>query len=151
MGKTNRNSEKLPIHRNGNHRRNIVQKNSKSRLPTNSSYSILPTSEVTQGAIEVWATLPDEIRQDPSLAPFRQEHERIHGEYIMQHDANFILIRKLSLVYRFFIINFVDNGSRNLIEPLLSCAHFNNFVDSRKLINLVSFEAILRCYKTFHI
>lgn len=46
-----------------------------------STYSILPISEVTQGAVEVWANLPDEIRQDPSLASFRQEHERIHGEF----------------------------------------------------------------------
>lgn len=48
-----------------------------------STYSILPISEVTQGAVEVWATLPDEIRQDPSLASFRQEHERIHGELFL--------------------------------------------------------------------
>lgn len=45
-----------------------------------STYSIIPLSEVTQGAVEVWATLPDEIRQDPSLASFRQEHERLHGK-----------------------------------------------------------------------
>lgn len=48
-------------------------------LSNSSTYSILPISEVTQGAVEVWANLPDEIRQDPSLASFRQEHERIHG------------------------------------------------------------------------
>lgn len=46
-----------------------------------STYSILPISEVTQGALEIWAQLPDEIRQDPSLASFRQEHERIHGKW----------------------------------------------------------------------
>lgn len=45
-----------------------------------STYSILPISEVTQGALEVWAQLPDEIRQDPALASFQKEHERIHGE-----------------------------------------------------------------------
>lgn len=58
--------------------------NSKSKSLKNSrnlsTYSIIPLSEVTQGAVEVWATLPDEIRQDPSLASFRQEHERLHGE-----------------------------------------------------------------------
>lgn len=54
----------------------------KNGMRSNSTYSIIPISEVTQGAVEVWATLPDEIRQDPSLASFRQEHERIHGKYI---------------------------------------------------------------------
>ncbi|XP_046812184.1 uncharacterized protein LOC124421296 isoform X1 [Lucilia cuprina] len=36
--------------------------------------------EVTEGALQVWRTLPERIRQDPSLASFRQEHERLHGE-----------------------------------------------------------------------
>jgi hypothetical protein len=35
---------------------------------------------VTEGSIQVWKTLPEKIRQDPSLASFRQEHERLHGE-----------------------------------------------------------------------
>ncbi|XP_026470190.1 P protein-like, partial [Ctenocephalides felis] len=33
--------------------------------------------EVTAGALEIWRTLPEKIRQDPSLASFRQEHERL--------------------------------------------------------------------------
>ncbi|KAH8297980.1 hypothetical protein KR018_003453 [Drosophila ironensis] len=37
-------------------------------------------SEVTEGALQVWRTLPERIRQDPSLASFRQEHERLHGD-----------------------------------------------------------------------
>lgn len=57
------------------------QKKNSGLLSNSSTYSILPISEVTQGAVEVWANLPDEIRQDPSLASFRQEHERIHGEF----------------------------------------------------------------------
>lgn len=48
-----------------------------------STYSILPISEVTHGAVEIWANLPDEIRQDPFFASFRQEHERIHGKKCM--------------------------------------------------------------------
>lgn len=40
-------------------------------------------SEVTEGALQVWRALPERIRQDPSLASFRMEHERLHGgEYI---------------------------------------------------------------------
>ncbi|XP_031624628.1 P protein-like isoform X2 [Contarinia nasturtii] len=39
-------------------------------------------NEVTSGSLEVWANLPDQIRCDPSLASFRQEHERIHGSHL---------------------------------------------------------------------
>lgn len=60
-------------------------KNSLKNDRSNSTYSILPISEVTQGAVEVWATLPDEIRHDPSLASFRHEHERIHGKFLFHH------------------------------------------------------------------
>lgn len=80
--KPNRKDKK---NKNSNNNNNNDNKNSNNNqnpgLRSNAStYSILPISEVTQGAVEVWATLPDEIRQDPSLASFRQEHERIHGK-----------------------------------------------------------------------
>lgn len=44
-----------------------------------SVYSLVSVSEVTEGALEVWRGLPERIRQDPSLASFRQEHERLRG------------------------------------------------------------------------
>lgn len=44
-----------------------------------SVYSLVSLSEVTEGALEVWRGLPEVIRQDPSLASFRQEHERLTG------------------------------------------------------------------------
>lgn len=43
------------------------------------SFNLQDTSEVTEGALQVWRALPEKIRQDPSLASFRQEHERLHG------------------------------------------------------------------------
>lgn len=46
-----------------------------------SVYSLVSLSEVTEGALEVWRGLPEIIRQDPSLASFRQEHERLRGKY----------------------------------------------------------------------
>lgn len=72
-------------HNNNNNTNNNNHNNSNSPAQTGlrsnaSTYSILPISEVTQGALEVWAQLPDEIRQDPALASFQKEHERIHGE-----------------------------------------------------------------------
>lgn len=75
--KSNKNKNKSNDSYNNDHN----NKNRSGLLSNSSTYSILPISEVTQGSVEVWATLPDEIRQDPSLASFRQEHERIHGEY----------------------------------------------------------------------
>lgn len=48
----------------------------------NKSYSVVSLSEVTEGSLQVWRALPEKIRQDPSLASFRQEHDRrLHGEY----------------------------------------------------------------------
>ncbi|XP_055713012.1 P protein isoform X1 [Phlebotomus papatasi] len=44
-----------------------------------SSHNSHDSPEVTEGALQVWRALPEKIRQDPSLASFRQEHERLHG------------------------------------------------------------------------
>lgn len=53
-----------------------------SRPSIISNYSFVSLSEVTEGSLQVWRTLPEKIRQDPSLASFRQEHERLHGEFL---------------------------------------------------------------------
>lgn len=55
------------------------QKSPKTKKLNNSisNYRPVPVSEVTAGALEIWRTLPEKIRQDPSLASFRQEHERL--------------------------------------------------------------------------
>lgn len=52
----------------------------KKRDRSKSNYSLISLSEVTEGALQIWRSLPEKIRQDPSLASFRQENERIHGE-----------------------------------------------------------------------
>lgn len=57
-----------------------TKKKSPHRPSIVSNYSFVSLSEVTEGSLQVWRTLPEKIRQDPSLASFRQEHERIHGE-----------------------------------------------------------------------
>lgn len=46
-----------------------------------STYSIIPSSEVTEGALEVWRGLPEIIRDDPSLASFREQQIKLHGTY----------------------------------------------------------------------
>lgn len=57
-----------------------LKKKSPQRPSIVSNYSFVSLSEVTEGSLQVWRTLPEKIRQDPSLASFRQEHERLHGE-----------------------------------------------------------------------
>lgn len=69
-----------------------------------SSYSIVSLSEVTEGALQVWRALPEKIRQDPSLASFRQEHERLHGElffniFLINHKHN-----RFYCIMKFFIL-----------------------------------------------
>lgn len=78
--KSARKNKKNKNTNNNNNNGNSKQNEPPGLRSNASTYSILPISEVTQGAVEVWANLPDEIRQDPSLASFRQEHERIHGK-----------------------------------------------------------------------
>lgn len=78
--KKNKTAQKNSNNNNNNDNNNCDKKANTGLRSNASTYSILPISEVTQGAVEVWANLPDEIRQDPSLASFRQEHERIHGK-----------------------------------------------------------------------
>lgn len=45
-------------------------------------------SEVTNGAVEIWTKLPDEIRLDPSLAQFQRHHQRINSE--LNHFTDFV-------------------------------------------------------------
>jgi hypothetical protein len=57
-----------------------LKKNSPARPSIVSNYSFVSLSEVTEGSLQVWSKLPEKIKADPSLASFRQEHERLHGE-----------------------------------------------------------------------
>lgn len=66
-----------------------------------STYSIVSLSDVTEGALEVWRGLPQIIRQDPSLASFRQQHEKLHGKWTIK----FIFRSASDLVYMFYIKN----------------------------------------------
>lgn len=49
----------------------------KDRL--NRAYSLVADSEVTPGSLEVWSDLPEEIKNDPSLAPFKNLYEKQFG------------------------------------------------------------------------
>lgn len=41
--------------------------------------ALVSPDDVTEGTLQVWRTLPKNIRQDPSLAPFQVENERVNG------------------------------------------------------------------------
>ena len=47
-----------------------------------SVYSVVSCSDLTPGSVEIWLDLPDEIKYDPLLAPFKQRYEQQHGEKI---------------------------------------------------------------------
>jgi Na+/H+ antiporter NhaD/arsenite permease-like protein len=57
----------------------VASKKILKRRKRKNSEVYVPPNEVTEGSLQIWRTLPEKIRQDPSLASFRQEHERIHG------------------------------------------------------------------------
>lgn len=57
-----------------------IKKSLKIRRRRKDSEIFPSPTEVTEGSLQVWRTLPEKIRQDPSLASFRQEHERLQGE-----------------------------------------------------------------------
>ncbi|CAB3233664.1 unnamed protein product [Arctia plantaginis] len=45
-----------------------------------SLYSMVSCSDLTPGSVEIWLDLPDEIKYDPLLAPFKQRYEQQHGK-----------------------------------------------------------------------
>lgn len=67
MGKTKKTSDA----------KKAAAKQSKRRK---SIFSIISQREVTEESLKIWLGLPLKIRQDPSLASFQLEHDRLHGE-----------------------------------------------------------------------
>ncbi|XP_068621881.1 P protein-like [Battus philenor] len=43
--------------------------------------------DLTPGSLEVWLDLPDEIKYDPALAPFKQLYEQRHGALVESSEA----------------------------------------------------------------
>lgn len=48
-----------------------------------SQYSLVSCGELTAGAVQLWLGLPEEVKYDPALAPFRKFYEKEHGEFIV--------------------------------------------------------------------
>lgn len=57
----------------------LLKKKLPKQASIRSNYSLVSLSDVTDKSLEVWQGLPIEIRTDPTLAPFKNKHERIHG------------------------------------------------------------------------
>lgn len=45
-----------------------------------SLFNFVAPNQVTEESLQVWRELPEQIRQDPSLASFQMENERLHGD-----------------------------------------------------------------------
>ncbi|GBP42926.1 hypothetical protein EVAR_87306_1 [Eumeta japonica] len=50
----------------------------KKKFDSNSIYSVVSCSDLTPGSLEIWVDLPNEIKFDPSLAPFKHLYEQHH-------------------------------------------------------------------------
>lgn len=46
-----------------------------------SLFNLVAPNQVTEQSLQVWRALPAQIRQDPSLASFQIENERLHGGF----------------------------------------------------------------------
>lgn len=57
-----------------------ADKKKKLKPRRKSFFQFISPSDVTIQSLEVWAGLPQKIRQDPSMASFQMEHDRLHGE-----------------------------------------------------------------------
>ncbi|CAK1546533.1 unnamed protein product [Leptosia nina] len=54
----------------------------KKNKSVHSLYSMVSCSDLTPGSLEVWLDLPDSIKYDPALAPFKQLYEQRNGKPI---------------------------------------------------------------------
>ncbi|CAG9576948.1 unnamed protein product [Danaus chrysippus] len=51
-----------------------------NKKKSNSVYSMVSFSDLTPGSLDVWLDLPDAIKYDATLAPFKQMYEQKHGK-----------------------------------------------------------------------
>lgn len=58
------------------------KKKQKLKKRRKSFFQFISPSEVTTESLQVWAGLPQKIRQDPSMASFQLECDRLHGKLI---------------------------------------------------------------------
>lgn len=63
------------------HRKGSINKLAHPKPPRRKSsiLALVSPDDVTEATLRVWRTLPSKIRQDPSLAPFQVENERMNG------------------------------------------------------------------------
>ncbi|KAI5640085.1 citrate transporter domain-containing protein [Phthorimaea operculella] len=55
-------------------------KKPKNRKVRDSIYSVVSCSDLTPGSVEVWRDLPEDIKFDPVLEPFKRLYETCHGK-----------------------------------------------------------------------
>lgn len=66
------------------HRKNSTAKNyqNKSIQRRRSLLTLVSPDDINEETLQIWRSLPSSIRQDPSLAPYRLENERVHGNMV---------------------------------------------------------------------
>ncbi|XP_049883736.1 P protein-like [Pectinophora gossypiella] len=63
-----------------------------------SRYSLVSTGELTEDTLRLWLGLPEEVRFDPALEPFRKLYEKEHGKLDLPQDKKPEITKRLPLV-----------------------------------------------------
>ncbi|KAM3955657.1 P protein-like [Aphomia sociella] len=56
-----------------------VQERQSGQELNRSTYSLVSSGELTEDTLNLWLGLPDEVKNDPEWAPFKQMYEKEHG------------------------------------------------------------------------
>lgn len=120
------------------------KKKSPHRPSMVSNYSFVSLSEVTEGSLQVWKSLPEKIRQDPSLASFRQEHERLHGEFL---SFKFILRSKTAFCRS--MTSLIPYGFTPIKQRSLQTTCYTRFQSSLNNFLISSSENFMKWNKNF--
>ncbi|XP_022824130.1 P protein-like isoform X2 [Spodoptera litura] len=87
----------------------------------NSVYSVISCSDLTPGSVDIWVDLPDEIKFDPLLAPFKQRYEQQHGKIELEDHAEgdkTIFDKKHEVDARREDVEPLKDAANRLMEPM---------------------------------
>lgn len=87
----------------------------------NSVYSVVSCSDLTPGSVDIWVDLPDEIKFDPLLAPFKQRYEQQHGKIELEDHAEgdkTIFDKKHEVETRKDDVDPLKDAANRLMDPM---------------------------------
>lgn len=87
-------------------RESVISKISIPMGKRKSHATFVSPEDVNEASLQVWRTLPTKIRQDPSLAPFQLENERVTGKsaWSTLFSLYWQCFYRLSFILKFLVI-----------------------------------------------